>query len=373
MFEVYTYKKLLEDVLASAPEGIDTRQGSIFYDAIAAIVNKIAKLYSDLDLFFDLTFVTTATGEYLDRRGSEFNMARRQATTAKYLFVYTGTAPEIGSRFFHVTGYYFTLQKAADDTLYLEAETPGTECNSILPGDNAVPVVTMPALRSASFGEVYEYGTDTESDDSFRTRIIEKISGPAANGNKAHYKSWCESIDGVGRARIFPLWNGENTVKAVLISPLGLPVSQEVEAAVQEYVDPNTLETTVTIGGKTYNVGDGIGAGVANIGAHFTAHAADALTVNVTFTAELAEGATAATAKTAAEEAITDYLSDLVTSATEGSAVIVRISAIGAILAGLTDHIVDYSNLKLNNQSANITAGDDEVPVLGGVTVNVES
>ena len=49
MFEDRTYEKLMEETLAMAPAGIDTRQGSIFYDAIAAIINKIAKLYTDLD------------------------------------------------------------------------------------------------------------------------------------------------------------------------------------------------------------------------------------------------------------------------------------------------------------------------------------
>ena len=34
MFEDYTYELLMEDVLNNAPEGIDTRQGSVFYDAV---------------------------------------------------------------------------------------------------------------------------------------------------------------------------------------------------------------------------------------------------------------------------------------------------------------------------------------------------
>ena len=38
MFEDYTYERLLEDVLANAPEGIDTRQGSIFYDAVSGVL-----------------------------------------------------------------------------------------------------------------------------------------------------------------------------------------------------------------------------------------------------------------------------------------------------------------------------------------------
>ncbi len=52
MFEDRTYERLMEETLELAPEGIDTRQGSIFFDAVSATVNKIAKLYTDLRRVF---------------------------------------------------------------------------------------------------------------------------------------------------------------------------------------------------------------------------------------------------------------------------------------------------------------------------------
>ena len=42
----------------------------------------------------------------------------------------------------------------------------------------------------------------------------------------------------MGRARIIPLWAGENTVKGVLLDNEGLPVTEAVVARVQEYIDP---------------------------------------------------------------------------------------------------------------------------------------
>ena len=84
MFEDRTEKRLMEEVLAMAPEGIDTRQGSIFFDAVSATVNKIAKLYTDLDRVFETVFIVTAHGEYLDLRAAEYGMSRNAATSAKY-------------------------------------------------------------------------------------------------------------------------------------------------------------------------------------------------------------------------------------------------------------------------------------------------
>lgn len=373
MFEHNTYQRLMDEVLRDAPEGVDTRQGSIFFDAVSAVVSKIAKLYTDLDGVLELFTITTVYGEYLDLKAAEHGMSRNPATPAKYKFEHEGTDPDLGARFFHENGYYFTLMQAEDGTLYLQAEEAGTACNDIHSGDLAVPMVTVNGMTSSTFGEVYEYGTDQESDEDLRERTMEKIAAPSENGNRGHYKTWCESVTGVGQARIFPLWNGDNTIKAVLVSPLGLPVSPEVVKAVQEYIDPNDLGMTAEVNGKVYNVGDGLGNGVANVGAHFTAAAAGSKTIDVSFQVELAPQSNQEAVKEAAEEAITEYLKDLVLASEDGGAVVVRTSAIGAILAGLTSVLVDYHELTINGSEENVTVDVDDVPVIGEVAVSVLS
>ncbi len=301
-------------------------------------------------------------------------MSRHAATSANFLFLYTGTRPAVGWRFFHNdSGYYFTLCEDETGGLYLDAETPGTECNYIQSGDIAVPCNTVQGMTSASFGPIYGegYGTDTEDDSHLRYRVFEKIAGPAENGNRQHYKTWCESIDGVGRAIIFPLWYGENTVKAVLISPDGLPVAGSVVEETQRYVDPADKGMTVEVDGRTYVFGDGKGNGVANVGAHFTAVAAAPLYINLSFTAELPSGQTVENVRQAVVESVKAYLKGLVLDAADGAIIIVRISAIGAILAGLTTCLIDYAGLTINGAEVNIRLAADEVPVLGEVKVDV--
>lgn len=358
----------MEEVLAGAPEDIDTRQGSIFYDAVSGIALKIAELYTDLDLVFTLTQVDTTGGEYLDTKASEYGITRHAATPAKYYVTFTGTSPDVGERFF-TNGNYFVLGKTDGDVLYLEAETAGSAMNNIDSGTAAVPVNNIEGLTSATFGTIMQYGTDTEDDESLRQRVREKIGGPAENGNKQHYKTWCEDFDGVQKARIFPLWAGPNTVKAVLINSLGLPCSSETVAAVQTYIDPITKGSTVTVDGTTYTVGDGLGGGVANLGAHFLAVSAAATTINVEFTAELASGYTIADARSAFETAMTTYLKNLVLTAESPSDVVIYPNQVGAIIIGL-NAVKDYSSLTLNGDTEEIEPGNDSVPVLGEVTVN---
>lgn len=370
MFESRTYEALLADVLARAPEGIDTRQGSVFFDAVSGPIMKIAKLYTDLDLVFLLVSLDTATGEYLDLKAGEHGIRRIAATRAQYLVTFEGASPIPGERFFY-DGLYFTLRDGGDEIgLILEAEEPGTGSNDIVAGTPAIPVNSIEGLTSATFGTVITYGENDETDDSLRKRAKEKINGPAENGNKQHYKTWCESIDGVGIARILPLWNGPNTVKAVLISPEATACGSATVDAVQEYVDPATLGYTAKVGGVTYVVGDGLGEGVANIGAHFTAVSARELQINVTATVELQAEADIAAVTQEVKTALKAYLKDMVIRAEKALYVVVRISAIGAALSAV-ENIVDYQNLLVNGGTANITPGEDYIPVLGEVTLNV--
>lgn len=371
MFENYTHEKILADALAAAPEGIDTRPGSIYYDAVNGISMRIAKYYGDLDLVREMATVMSATGDALDTKASEYGITRREATKAQYKATFEGTTPQTGERFYYDLAYFVLKSADGDDgpQLVFEAELPGEDGNDIYTGTPAVPVNSIEGLEAATFGDIYERGSDTEDDDSLRQRVLEKIAGPAENGNRQHYKTWCESRSGVGRARIFPLWQGENTVKAVLIDTTGKPCGEATVRDVQNYIDPADKGMEYDIEGKKYVKGDGLGNGMANIGAHFTAVAATALDISVTFKAELAEGADNGQVKTQAQAAIESYLRELVLTADEYTEIVVRISSIGAILAQLKS-LKDYSELKLNGKDGNITPGDDDVPVLKEVVVS---
>ncbi|MCM1227682.1 MAG: hypothetical protein NC320_09755, partial [Clostridium sp.] len=126
MFEDKTYENLLQDVLNNAPDDIDTRPGSIFYDAVSGIILKLAKFYTDLELIFSLSRPDTAQGEYLDAIASQFGIVRQSATKAQYFAEITGKIPDEGERFFY-NGAYFVFKTASDGTLCFEAEEAGTE------------------------------------------------------------------------------------------------------------------------------------------------------------------------------------------------------------------------------------------------------
>lgn len=367
MFENKSEEEILQEALALAPAGIDTREGSIYYDAIAGVCAKIASLYADISAAFDLVFISTAVGEYLDEKGGEFGVYRNQAKPARYEYIYNGSAPETGARFF-ANEQYFTLTEAGSE-LVLEAEEPGSSGNDVPLGTAAVPVENMGGLVSCQFGNLMEPGMQMEEDEDFRQRIREKLGGPAENGNRQHYKTWCEEIAGVGRARIVPLFAGESTVMAVLTAVDGKPATKAVVDKVQEYVDPITKGIQREFQGKTIVVGDGLGNGVANIGAHFLAAAAEELPVTISFCPTIASTKTVEEVKIAAQEALSEYLLKLALETAETEAVVIRISTIGALIYSLPG-VIDYTGLSINGQTHNLSVGDAQVAVLAEVEVN---
>jgi len=374
----------MREMLQAAPKGIDLRQGSIFYDAVASAALKISHFYADITTLFDLVFITTSSGEYLDRRGQEFNVWRNPATRARYEYFYTGLrTPQPGERFFQ-DGLFFTLRANSNiwPEPFLEADAPGTTSNNVEADSKATPMKNMPQPSTSTFGRLIEPGADEEHDENYRRRIMEKIAGPAENGNRQHYKTWAESIAGVGRARIIPLFAGPNTVMGVIIDTEGMPASQTVIERVQEFIDPITNGLMVTFApsgevveapavtpeGDTVVVGGGLGDGQANIGAHFAAVAPSIITIDIEFDGELTQGANSDSIITDVKIAIDSYLRDINLNNPERTPMVVRVSVISSILHS-HDGLIDYSNLTLNGGGGNISLTDRQIAILGLVEI----
>lgn len=369
MFEEKTYENLLDDVLDKAPADIDTRQGSIFYDAVSGIILKIAEFYTDLELIFKLSRPDTASDEYLDALAAQFGIKRQGATKAQYFAKITGNTPDVGERFFY-NGLYFVFKISANGTQYFEAEQPGTEYNKIFVGTTITPVDTIEGLKSSSFGSIMSYAVAEENDESLRMRLFDKVSGAGENGNKQHYRLWCESISGVAKAKIFPLWLGGNTVKAVLIDAEGLPCQTVIVDVVQKYIDPNDQGKTVTKDGHTYNFGDGLGEGAANIGAHFTAVPAFEHLINISADVELSPGTDIPNARISIENAISTYFKELVFASNDDENMTVSYNRINALVTMSVPEIIDFKNLRINSKSGNIMVSPEYVPKVGVVTLN---
>lgn len=352
--------------------GVDTREGSVYMDTQAGHILRVCKFFNDLNSVTDMFAIDTCSGDILTEKAAMDGIYRDSATPAYWTAEFVGSEPESGAVF--MCGDYYLVWQAVDDKYLLVSQESGTGANSLEPGASLIPMENIDGLESATLGTLVTPGVNEEDDETLRTRWQTAKSGPAENGNKQHYKTWCESVTGIGRARILPLWGGENTVKAVLFSSDGFNVSDELVAKVQEYIDPIEDGYEVEVDGVTYTFGDGMGEGVANLGAHFLAVSAGPVYLKIEATITLKSGYTTEQAIQSAKEGITEYLKALALGSDDDTEEIVRISSIGSIINNL-DAVLDYdyNTLLLNGRNTNITVDLDHVAVLSEVVLNVES
>lgn len=352
MYEDQTYENILERMLDRVPSDVDKREGSIIYDALAPAATELVQAYIELELNASLRFPDTAKGEYLDRSIAWSGTKRKRASKAQLRGVfYDGSNAlldiPIGSRFTLRELNYKAVEKLSLGNYRMECEAAGSEGNRHFGA--LIPIDYINSLGRGELTELLVAGQDTETDESLYEGYQERVSRPITSGNRYQYESWAREIAGVGRARAFPLWDGEGTVKVVLLDSDMRTPALAIVNSVQMYIDPTQ---------------DGMGEGMAPVGPIVTVVGAQEVSINISVSVVLATGATIQDVKEQLETGAKEYLKDLAFNDP-----LVRYTRIQSIILGMPP-VIDYSNLLVNGGTQNIEIPMDSVAVLGTVNVS---
>lgn len=342
-----TYEKILERMLSRVPDTFDKREGSVIYDAIAPSAYECFLLYQDIEQKRKNTFAGTADREGLIERGAEIGIAPFEATYALRKGIFTPFTLEvnIGERFSYEDLNFVVVEKLEDGVYSLKCETVGSVGN--LGSGNLIPIDYIGGLETATLsGEVLIYGEDEEETESFRKRYFATLPTMTLDGNIAQYNKWMTEYEGVGNFKVFPLWNGKNTVKVSILSAENTIASQTLIDDVQEYLDPNS---------------EGLGNGKAPIGAIVTVSTAQEVNIDINATVVLRVGFDA---PVGLEESINEYLKTLNYYRNSVSYI-----ALGAIFAN-NDSIELVTNMTLNGGKVDVTLPDESIAKLN--TLNIE-
>ena len=211
------------------------------------------------------------------------------------------------------------------------------------------PITDAPTeLTHAKVVECLIEGENETSDDDIREAYFEYVNSTVSDGNKAQYERWCSEYEGIGNAKIFPLWNGANTVKVSILSASNTAASPTLVEEFQKYIDPGVT---------------GMGDGVAPIGAFVTVTTATEIPINVSATVTLKSGYSDTSG---IATALQEYFSSIAYE--KGT---VAYMNVGAIILNV-DGVESINDLRLNNSTADVSLGVEEIPILGTVdwTVN---
>lgn len=352
MFESMTYDYILNKMLNNAPSGIDKREGSIIYDALAPAAAELAQAYINLDIILTETYGLTASREYLIKRAAERGVTPEEATYAVAEGQFN-IAVLIGSRF-NIDKYNYAVTELISDndhTYKMTCETSGSEPNSYT--GTMIPIEYISGLTAAELTEILIPGEDEEDTEVFRQRYKNSFNNQAFGGNIADYKQKIKALDGVGGVKVYRAKYGAGTVGIVFTNSESAVPSAELVDTIQTAVDP------------VVNSGEGLG--IAPIDHRVTVSAVSEKSLAISTSITYTDGWSFTEAQPYIEEAIDEYFTELNATWESNTALIVRISQIESRLLDL-DAVLDITGTTIEGTAANCILGADEIVVRGSVT-----
>lgn len=367
-FSQKTYANLRAAALALVPNIYDKRDGSMIGTAVGPMAYLVEGVYLDLNVLQQGTAVSTSGGQELENWALLAGTSRQAASPAVRLGIFNVAVP-IGARFSTIAGadsLNFYVSAATDTALQyqLTCETPGEVGNSY--SGPITPVTYVEGLTSAQITDILIPGEDEETDESLRSRVITALNERPFGGNIASYREGIMAIEGVGAVQIYPVWNGGGTVKASILGADFLPASEELVETVQNAIDPPPNQ--------------GLGLGLAPIGAQFTAVAPDSFPVNVSATLTLESGYDIGQVQDPVEAALENYLLEIrkewdtpVGSVGVDYAAAVYVARVISAIVSVPG-VANATGVQLNGGTADLTLTEtgatQQVPTLGTVTLS---
>lgn len=348
-YEDMTYEVILQrmmDRVTTSYPNIDTREGSVIFNALAPAAIELAIMYTELDNALSESFVNTASREYIllacEQMGMDTSVFEESAGIHKGVF---DVQVPIGSRWNCDLYNYTVIEYIGTDAdgyfnYRMECDTLGTAPNNQT-GDLTAITDIPDGLTVSRVTECLIEGENETPDEDVRKSYYEYLNSTASDGNVNQYKRWCSEYPGIGNSKIFPLWNGANTVKVSILSASNRAATSELVAEFQNYLDPNIK---------------GMGNGVAPIGAFVTVTTATEYPINLSANVIMKSGYTDTSGINAA---LAKHFSEIAYEKTQ-----IAYMTIGAVILGV-DGVESVSNLTVNNGTSDIILSDEQIPVLG--------
>lgn len=305
-------------------------------------------IYGYLDFLALQLLPDTAGSEYLERWAAIWGEPRKAAASASGTVNFIGSNGAViaaGTVLQRADGFEYTLDAAAAiaggvAVGTVTAVTSGSDSNTAAGGALSLvnPIAGVNTAVSVGAGGVTG-GSDAESDDNLRTRLLKRLRNPPHGGAAFDYELWALAVADVTRVWVLPNHLGDGTVGVAFVCDNLVPIlpSAAKVLEVQDYLD---LLRPVTA----------------------QVYAFAPMAVAVDFTIQLIPNTAAAQAAVLAE------LEDLLVregqpedGSGNGTVLLSHIREAISVSAGEADHV-------LVSPAANVTLSVGEMAVMGAIT-----
>ena len=248
------------DIEAGLP-GADARLRRSNLNVLAGLIAGVSHgLHGHIAWLADQVIADTAEAEWLDRWATLWlDQPRKAAAAATGSVTFTGTSGTLipaGTSLVRADGVEYATE--ADATLTGGTITAAVTAIEAGAAGNAVagvtvtlttPIAGVTSAATVASGDLTG-GSDTESDDALRVRLLARIKEAPHGGASFDYVNWALEVAGVTRAWCYPQELGVGTVTVRFVRDDDasiIPDAGEV-TAVQDYIDalrPVTAQLTV--------------------------------------------------------------------------------------------------------------------------------
>lgn len=246
MYKAPTLNEIMRDLRTSVKAEVKGTDPWVWPNNLVPVLKAIAQglraLYLRLEFIHEQAFVTLAVGEYLDFHGVQAGgLAREPATYAQGYVIATADMGAVildGTVLSRADGAQFVTvgtitAHTTTPAIYVRAAEPG-ELGNTDSGASLDPVVTVPGYTAFLVDtDGLIGGTEDESDDSFRQRILFHKQNPPHGGIPAEYIEWAQTKAGVTRVFVIRATPQPGSVTVYFMMDgigTGVPNSTDVDA-----------------------------------------------------------------------------------------------------------------------------------------------
>ncbi len=359
-------------MMGTLPDDIDDTEGGFPWDfTMPTALEKAEMLEFHLVETLKIMHPMWSYGEFLDYHAQGVGIKRRNATETVgtvtvtgvpgtvipkgFLFAVPASGNQMAITFKTLTAAVIGETNEDAETgcvdIQVEAETAGVIGNVAAKAISIMASPSITGIVSISNQLAFTGGTEAESDDSLRDRIMEINEAMYASftGCDSDYKRWAKEVDGVGEVLVVPEWNGPGTVKVVVLDANGEPANQNIiDAVVENILSPNDRILRK-----------------APIGATVTIVAPESMIINISFNLKLTTDTTEASVLSRFKSSLLKYFNIAKENAE------LKYNQIVALLAE-TDGVDDFSNLTINGGTENIKIESEKYPIVGTINITAE-
>jgi uncharacterized phage protein gp47/JayE len=348
---------IVSRMLVSLPSQYDPTEGSFSYDLIAAFAAELESYYQALDQIALQVYPQTATDEYLDAISESFGVERSAATFASVDIQFTGSigtvipagtrvstlleAASLGEPVYYQTINEVTMATATQLVASVCTQTGSVgnvSAGSILRLEDPIVGVTAVTNIDPSSG-----GAEEQTDDELRTVLLDRLRLGRGSGTEADYQDAALAVTGVGSVVTEPLWNGNGTVRVIVMDASRSPVASSIlSSAVQAIAE------------------------MTPVGANVTVVTPSTVTLAVATAITLAAGYGIDDVQSSIEQAVAAYLQSV-----DPGGLVYLSEMLGVIvqIEGVVD--VSYANLTIAGVNANYDLASNTKGLLGATTVTL--